>query len=98
MSILPESIIKHILLFNSHPIADILREHNKNRSRMGDLIIGRLNLPIYILHFSKASFERFVRAKSLAILNNSRELGIIESSDQLRLIQSLSMLFNLHYS
>jgi hypothetical protein len=98
MSALPESIISYILLFNSHPIADILREHNKNRSRMGDLIIGRLNLPIYILHFSKASFERFVRAKTVAILNRSSELGIIESSDQLRLMQSLSMLFTCHLS
>ena len=96
MSILPESIINYILLFNSHPTADIIREARDcgHNSRMGNLIINRLNLPKCILHFSKVSFDHFVRVKSLAILNNSLELGIIESSDQLRLIQSLSMLFN----
>lgn len=96
MSILPESIINYILLFNSHPTADIMRElkDNKHSSRMGDLIISRLNLPTYILHFSKASFEHIVRVKSVSIINRSRELGIDESSDQLRLMQSLSMLFN----
>ena len=101
MSLLPESITNYILLFNSHKTADIIREMNRqsSSSSMGDLIISRLNLPKYILHYNKASFEHFVNVKSLAILNNSLELGIIESSDQLRLMQCLSILFyQVHYS
>lgn len=99
MSLLPESITNYILLFNSHKTADIIREINRQSSSMGDLIISRLNLPKYILHYNKASFERFVNVKSLAILNNSLELGIVESSDQLRLMQCLSILFyQEHYS
>jgi hypothetical protein len=100
MSLLPESITNYILLFNSHKTADIIRQMNRqSSSSMGDLIISRLNLPKYILHYNKASFERFVNVKSLAILNNSLELGIDESSDQLRLMQCLSILFyQEHYS
>ena len=102
MSLLPESIINYILLFNSHPNADIIRElKDKHRSTMGDMIISRLNLPTYILYLSKAGFDQFVLVKSLAILNRSQsnELGITESCEQLRLIQCLSMLFyQVYYS
>lgn len=100
MSLLPESIINYILLFNSHPNADIIRElKDKHRSTMGDMIISRLNLPTYILYLSKAGFDQIVIVKSLAILNRSNELGITESCEQLRLIQCLSMLFyQVYYS
>lgn len=94
--LLPDSIINRILLFNSHPVADMLKIANDN-SELEKRVINELQLPKNILLYNKGTFNRIIRDKSISIINDNRQLGFIVSSDQIRLIQCLNYIYNGRY-
>ena len=97
---LPDSVISQIVLFNSHPIADIVRELEKaDYGKLENYIIGCLSLPKNILLYNRDVFRRITRDKSSSIYNNAQFLGIIMASEQIKRVNCLTTFYNtLYYS
>lgn len=95
---LPDSVIGKIVLFNRHPIADIVRElENADYGKLENYIIDSLSLPKNILLYNRDVFRRITRDKSYSIFYNAQFLGLIMASEQISRVNCLTVFYNTRY-
>lgn len=97
---LPDSVISQIVLFNSHPVADIFRElEDSDYGRLQSYMIDCLKLPRNILVYNRDVFKRITQEKLVSLSNNSPVIGIVMASQQIRRVECLTIFHNtLYYS
>ena len=96
---LPDSVISQIVLFNSHPLADMFRElENTDYGRLQTYMIDSLKLPKNILVYNKDVFKRITKEKSVKLVSESNTWwGILMASQQIRHVECLTIFHNTLY-